>query len=433
MHEGKITAVADQLKETMGRRTLRQLGDDSGFVIRQRTITADRFVPSLLKTLASRRVESLADMVRDFNGDHQLAVFYKPFYEKLDTPCFPRLMKSVFQSMLDTLCLQTLAPLRGGPFSRFRDILLQDGTSFALHDGLTESFRGRFTKVSPAAVEFHCTMSLFEDNLCRVTITGDADCERHHLPDPKELAGVLIMADRGYDSTSYMEAVDAAHGFFLIRARKSLDPRVVRIHTRGARYRRIEGGFLSNVLRRLPKDKAFDLDVCWESKGELCRFFRAVVRWNPSKKEWVRLLCNLDRDSFSADDILQAYRLRWQIELLFKELKSYANLHKFSTTKATIAEGLMWASLAAAFLKRYLAHACQHASGQPISTRRFAMCAQNILSILLASLHRGFRDLAARLSEAFAFLVHNAKRANPKRERERGRLAIGLRVAGAKT
>ena len=66
---------------------------------------------------------------------------------------------------------------------------------------------------------------------------------------------------------------------------------------------------------------------------------------------------------FSVDDILQAYRLRWQVELLFNELKSYANLHKFSTAKETIAEGLIWASVCAAFLKRYIAHACQHVSG----------------------------------------------------------------------
>lgn len=433
MHEGKISAVVEQIKEVMGRGSLRQLGEDSGFVIRRRTITAERFVPSLLKTLGSRRVESLADLLRDFNNDHGATVFYKPFYERLDTPCFPRLMRNVFQSMLDTMCLQALAPVRGGPFSRFRDIQIQDGTSFALHGALAKAFPGRFTKVSPAAVELHCTMSLFEDNLCRVTITGDAECERHHLPDPKELEGVLIMGDRGYDGTDYMEAVDAAHGSFLIRGRKSLNPHVVRIHARGTRYRELEGKPLNVVLRRLPKDRPYDLDVCWEKGGELCRFFRVVTRWNPTNKAWVRLFCNLDRENFSASDTLQAYRLRWQIELLFKELKSYANLHKFATGKPAIAEGLMWASLAAAFLKRYFAHACQHACGQPISTRRLAMCAQHILSSLFTSLSRGFRDLPTRLAHAFAFLAHNARRTNPRREHTRGRLAIGLCVAGAQT
>jgi hypothetical protein len=33
------------------------------------------------------------------------------------------------------------------------------------------------------------------------------------------------------------------------------------------------------------------------------------------------------------------HRFRWQIELLFKEWKSYANLHKFDTANAHIAAG----------------------------------------------------------------------------------------------
>jgi hypothetical protein len=435
MLEAQLTEIVNQLKEAMGRPALRRLGDESGFVIRERTITADRFVPSLIKSLGSRRVESIADLVRDFNFDHGLAVHYKPYYEKLNTPCFSRLMHDVFESMLNSLCLQVLAPLRGGPFARFRDIVIQDGTSFALQDGLAEAFRGRFTTLSPAAVELHCTMSVFSDNLETVVITSDAESERHHLPEPADLKDKLLLGDRGYDSTAYMLAVDEKGGFFLIRVRKCLNPRVTKIHRQGQRYRDLEGKRLRTVLRRLPKDEQFDMDVGWEDRedGPDCSF-RLVVCWNPAKKDWVRLMTNLDRDLFSPEDILQAYRLRWQIELLFKELKSYANLHKFWTTKEPIAEGLMWASLCAAFLKRYLAHAGQRVlgGGAAISTRRVAMCAHNLLVDLCRSLLRSARGLVAVLRNAFRYFAHNAQRANRRRERTTGRLALGLRLGEAK-
>lgn len=430
MHAQEITAVSEQLKQVIARGALWELGDESGFVIRQRAITADRFVPSILKSFASRDVESIADLQRDFNADHRLAVHYKPYYDKLDSPCFPRMMMALFESMLTSLSLEAVAPLRDGPFARFADILLHDGSSFAVHDALAEAFAGRFVTVSPAAVEVHCTMSLFSDNLEAVTLTGDAECERHHLPDPRELQGKLLMGDRGYDSTEYMRAVDEAGGCFLIRIRKSLNPHVIKIHRRGERYRKLEGRPLRSVLRRLPKDESYDMDICWADGTDMRCFFRLVARWNPMKEEWVRLLTNLDRDSFSVDDILQAYRLRWQIELLFKELKSYANLHKFSTTKETIAEGMIWAALAAAFLKRYVAHACQRACGRPISTRRVAMCGRQAIGGLCDSVKRGLRDLRDRLHEAFEFLRHNAQRSNLRRERQRGRLALGLRHAG---
>jgi hypothetical protein len=41
--------------------------------------------------------------------------------------------------------------------------------------------------------------------------------------------------------------------------------------------------------------------------------------------------------------------------LLFKEWKSHANLHRFSATKAPIAQGLLWIAIAAALLKRSFA------------------------------------------------------------------------------
>jgi len=433
MLDMNLSEIEDQLKQAIGAQSLRTFGEGSGFVIREREITADRFVSSMVKSLGSRSVESIADLVRDFNHDHGVAVHYKPYYQKLSTSCFPRLMHAVFESMLTYLYVEALAPLRNGPFARFRDILIQDGTSFALHDSLSAAFKGRFTAVSPAAVELHCTMSLFTDTLVSVTMTGDAECERHHLPDPKDLKDILLLGDRGYDSTEYMVAVDDAGGSYLIRIRKCHDPFVAKIHRRGKRYRDLEGYRLSYVLKRVGKDKLVDMDICWERPKKQVAFSRVVARWNSVDKEWVRLMTNLDRDEFTVEDILQAYRLRWQIELLFKELKSYANLHRYSTTKEPIAEGLIWASFCAAFLKRYLAHTCQQMlGGIAISTRRVAMCGHQILGGVCGALVRGARGLGNALRSAFRFLAHNARRTNPRREKTTGRLALGLRTAGAK-
>jgi hypothetical protein len=61
------------------------------------------------------------------------------------------------------------------------------------------------------------------------------------------------------------------------------------------------------------------------------------------------------------------------MELVFKEWKSYANLHTFDTEKETIVEALVWASLAASAIKRFLAHAAEHLLEVVISTRKAAM------------------------------------------------------------
>jgi IS4 transposase len=66
-------------------------------------------------------------------------------------------------------------------------------------------------------------------------------------------------------------------------------------------------------------------------------------------------------------------KLRWQGELLFKEWKSAANLHKFDTEKETIAEALIWASLLASALKRFLAHVAERLLAVVLSPRKAAM------------------------------------------------------------
>jgi hypothetical protein len=138
-----------------------------------------------------------------------------------------------------------------------------------------------------------------------------------------------------------------------------------------------------------------------------------------------RLCTNLPRTPFSLALVARLYRFRWQIELLSKEWKSYANLHKFDTANQHIAAGLIWASLCAAVLKRFLSHAAQLVGGKPISTRRVAMCAGHILDEIVTAL-LGCISIASAFREGMAFLLANARRSNPKRDRKTGRLRSGL-------
>jgi len=424
----RLTRIEKQLKEVFQPGHLEKEARRTRFERREsRVITPVKFLTSLLHSLGTRRVQSLADLHRDFNADHDTTVNYKPYYERLDTPGFVEWMRSTFEALMTSLHVDVLAPLSDSPFSRFDDVVIQDGTSFALHDQLASVFPGRFTTISPAAVELHVTMSLFQDNIIGVTVTPDSECERHHTPEPEQLRGKLLLADRGYDGRAYMTEIDDHGGHFLIRVRETHDPVVDKIHRRGKRYRKLEGKHLRSVLRAVRKGDVLDMDVSWpDRKGVSAKTFRLVAKYSGSRKGWMRLMTNLPRADFSTNDVFTGYRLRWQIELYFKELKSYANLHAFDTRKPHIAEGLFWASLCVAFLKRYMAHACQHVTAVPISTRRVAMSCHHFLNALFAAVRRRMRGLRDALTTSFRFISAHAARSNIKRERKKGRLAAGL-------
>src|SRR5215475_3262254 len=115
------------------------------------------------------------------------------------------------------------------------------------------------------------------------------------------------------------------------------------------------------------------------------------------------------------------------MELLLKEWKSYANWHAFDTTKVALVEGLMWTAIAAAALKRFLAHMTQLLLEGPMSTRKVAMCAVHVLGDIVQALQSGdVAGLYAALEAAVTYLACHAQRAHPKRDRHRGRSQLGL-------
>ena len=84
------------------------------------------------------------DSVRELNHHNDVTVAYKAFYNRLARPGFTELMRQMFGRLIDRLCIQTLAPVEKIAVARFKDIVIQDGSSFALKKQLRDVLPGRF-------------------------------------------------------------------------------------------------------------------------------------------------------------------------------------------------------------------------------------------------------------------------------------------------
>ncbi len=425
MPKPQCTKFLATLTSCLSPEVLDQMGTETGFVTRFRAITPALLVPALIADLGAGRVETLADLCRNFAQFAGVEVDYKSFHDRLAREAFPRLMREVFTAVSDSLILRVLRFLPGNPFARFKHILIQDGTSFALHDALAEMYPGRFNKVSPAAVELHATVDLCTEALTEIALTPDTTSERDALPLPAALAGSLLLADRGYPSFEYLRDLDVAGAYYLMRGKLSVGYEVMGRFESGVRTDLAQPVRLKELLA-MTSDARLDLWVRQTKDGDVhdCRMIAIRTR-----EGWTILLTNLPASDFSAEQVGLAYRLRWQIELMFKEWKSYANLHRFATENAWIAEGLIWASLCAAILKRFLAHAAQHVGKVAISTRKAAMMIGGHLHAILNGLRCDAEQARQAFKDLMDFLISQGGRAHPARDVRSGRLKIGLRSA----
>jgi hypothetical protein len=394
---------------------------------RKRILLPHALICAFLICFGCGKSDWLADILRAYNHLTEQNFKYKPFHNQLYKWAFAKFMKALLELAIKKFSFDVIEPKPNEKLAMFKDIFVHDGSSFALKATLYKTFPGRFRKSSPAAVELHVTMSARKNQPTTITLAADKESEKHYRPDPKTIKDSLLLGDRGYQDRRYFKAIIEALGYYIIRGTKNIRPMILEAYDEmGNRIRRLEKKKLTpGKLRR----QSLDLLIEWKDgsfiyKGRLIVHYRKGIR---NRDEYQYIHTNLSREMFSISEIVNIYRFRWQAELLFKEWKSHANLHQFDTGKAPIAEGLIWASLFVATIKRAITHAAELTKHIELSTQRAASAARYYLIDVVKALFRGSMvHLVHILKSVFEYLTNNARRAHPNRDRKKGRFRSGL-------
>ena len=341
--------IRSKLKSVISESKLNKLGKELEFTKRQRDVCAFNMINALIASMGEGKSKSLADLSRDFNSltGHDLAP--KPYHNQLKKSALEKVLRQVTSNALSKW-VRSCYEYKKMYKKYFTEILLHDGSTLSLHKGLKDEFPGRFTATSPAAIELHVSMNLMSNSVDSVTISADKESERQFLPDAKNLAQTLLMADAGYFDKSYIKELNDNDGFFIIRAALTINPTVVsgiRCDNKPLKFK--QGTKLKDIKDKLPKRKSFELSIQWDNQD-----YRLIGFWIADKKKYSYIITNLPAADFDLKEVGQLYRLRWQIELLFKEWKSHNQLKKFNTQNPTIVYSLVWVSLLALTLKRLL-------------------------------------------------------------------------------
>lgn len=404
-----IISLKSQLTQFFNADFLMKIAKWCGFIQRQRVIQPQALVLSLIAALSKGNCHSIADLHRQFNGmclSEKQNVAYKPFHNQLRKPAFADFMEELVTYAMIQFT-QKMVQALPKKLACFDDVLLQDGSSFRVHNGLAHIYPCRFKK-TPAAIECHVTLSLSDLAPRAMTITADTASERTYLPEPVSMNNKLLLADAGYVDYGYFCQLDEQGGYFIVRGGKSLNPTILEaFNGQGRRLSKWAGKKLKEVNRRTQRSEVIDLTV---RSGK--SVFRVVRRWFSEEKRFCLWLTNLPREDYSADDVMSIYRCRWQSELLFKELKSDTNWRRFATAQKAIVDGLVWASLLALIIRRSLAW-------QALPSVSLYKAAKNVdvwfLPILEACLHHAWSEITEKLDWALRYIGRNAKK-SPQRK-----------------
>src|SRR4029077_8543164 len=277
----QFITMANQCQSVLDEDVLNERGQQVGFAKRERLLTPLRLGLSVVASMATQQVQTLADLHRQFHALWALESDDNAFYTPRLKSTAPEFFRTSLCHIMRQRTMKVLGFEAGQAFSAFHRLLLQDGSSFALHEALAEVFPGRFNAVSPAAIELHCTLDVLQDAPITIALSPDTDSEHDYRPAPESLRGDLFLADRGSLDLTYLRDIDRQGGFFIVRSKSHPNPRVIDAYREdGQRITSCQDRDFQAIISKFPKRQRAELDVEWLIEGEPFRL-RLIVSWHP--------------------------------------------------------------------------------------------------------------------------------------------------------
>ncbi len=171
--------------------------------------------------------------------------------------------------------------------------------------------------------------------------------------------GEVILGDRAYATARGLMAVQSAGAFVLAR----MNPHTIRLcdtqrnrvslHEKEVEVPQI-GGVSFDVLVPVPPEKSSKSHKSWSLSHAVAWIPARAVAARTRLGEVIWLLTTLPVEQADPCELMQIYRLRWQIELLFKRLKSQLHLDTLPSRQGPTARSWMLARFLAAALAQEL-------------------------------------------------------------------------------
>jgi hypothetical protein len=210
-----------------------------------------------------------------------------------------------------------------GRLAKLADVIIPDGCAFKLARALAGLYPGTGTA---AELKLHAVYSVRTGASLEDKRTSGSTSDTKAFWPQAWVKGALYLWDLGYqDNQRFIEATEG--GAHVLQRLKAISNPVVLasygpagdklgvLHDDGTAVRLAEACEFGHVHRQ----EVLDLDVEIEDDRKLHRKVEARVVCVPYGVEDRYYLTTLPRALFSAHDLAELYRIRWEVELLFRQ------------------------------------------------------------------------------------------------------------------
>ncbi|MDB2272402.1 IS4 family transposase [Halorubrum ezzemoulense] len=335
---------------------LEEHAEELGVVERDRKLQIPAFVWAFVFGFAVGESRTLAGFRRCYNSTADETISPGGFHQRL-TPTLAEYLRDLVERGLDEVAVPNAVD---ADIDRFRDVMVADGTVLRLHEFLSDQFEARHEE--QAGAKLHLLHNTTEQTIERIDTADEKTHDSTLFKTGPWLENRLMLFDLAYFKYRRFALIDENDGYFVSRLKQNANP-VITAELREWRGRAIplEGRQLRAVLNDLDR-KYIDVEVEVEFKrGPYngtqsldTKRFRVVGVRNEDADDYHLYMTNLSRKEFFPADLAEIYRCRWEVELLFRELKTQYELDEFDTSDEHVVRILLYAALLSLLVSRDL-------------------------------------------------------------------------------
>lgn len=423
MAQSKSIEIRRLLSSIISPSELERTAREEGFIQRSRKIDPVAFFWTLVLGFGAGSEKSLASLRRCYALHSGETLVPSAFYDRF-TPALAQWLQRILLEVLQ----KSAGPARAlkGRLSAFIDLMAIDGTVLRLHDLLEGDYPACRTNHTKAAAKLTVVMSVTGKGAHSVQLCSERRNDSKLLHVGPWVKDRLLLFDLGYYGYRLFRNIGLQGGFFVTRLKVNANPKIIRVLNGNPADSALEGLPLQSALARLRR-ATFDAIVRVSYKNKRGRLahaeFRLVAVRNQETKKYHLYITNVPEERLSVEDIGKTYAVRWEIEILFRQLKSQFRLDEIPSANKDAVHALLYATLLTlavsnAFHKALRKRCPDEADRMPAERWSvvFATLAQSLLAILLASRRRGKR----RERDLLTVMLHEA--VDPNRSRAGGLL-----------